>query len=314
MSTVDASKIKLFQLRALAAVAEHGSFGKAALELELTQSAISHAIASLEDELGVVLLFRGRRGASLTPVGGEVLTHTQPILHHLSALVEVCNRARGMKSGQVRLTAIRSLATHWLPEVMAAFKQRYPQIILTVTHAVNHGQVRAALDNGSADVGLMDLGSTEGLRVYALFSDDYLALLPPGPPLPDAISWEHLRSYPLILPVPSDNSYTKLREYLERQPLKLEIAYEVNEDSAIVSMVSQGLGMTILPYLAAIPIPEGVQVRSLPQPLKRQLAAVILNDALYSPPVYAFLELAQKWRWSKPSPFLSKTPTPSDAV
>lgn len=295
MSSIDVSKIKLFQLRAFVAVADYGSFGKAAVELDLTQSAISHAIASLENELGVILFARGRHGATLTPVGAEILHNAQQILQNLDQLVSTTQKARGLATGQVRVAAIRSLATHWLPSVIAAFKQRYPQIGVTMTRCTNHGEVQATLESGQADVGLMDLYKPQGLKIYSLFSDDYVALLPPtAHQVPKTPTWAQLQPFPLILPVPHDNSYTLLREYLAQLPLHLEIAYEVNEDSAIVSMVAEGLGMTILPYLAAIPLPKDVQVRPLPQPLKRQLGAAILESGLHSPPVYAFLETMQQ--------------------
>lgn len=87
MSNVNGSKIKLFQLRAFVAVVEQGSFGKAAVELELTQSAISHAIAGLEQELGVVLFTRGQHGATLTPIGLEIVGHARQMLQHLEQLV-----------------------------------------------------------------------------------------------------------------------------------------------------------------------------------------------------------------------------------
>lgn len=301
MSSIDVSKIKLFQLRAFAAVAEYGGFGKAATELELTQSAISHAIASLEEELGVILFARSRRGATLTPVGAEVIGNAQQILHHLDQLIVTTQKAKGLAGGQVRVAAIRSLATHWLPHVIAAFKQRYPQISITLTRCVNHGEVQATLRNGSADIGLMDLYKPTGLRVYKLYADDYVALLPPKAAVPTHPTWEQLSQYPLILPVPNDNSYALLREYLTQLPLPLEIAYELNEDSAIVSMVAEGLGMTILPYFAAIPIPKGVKVRPLPQPLQRQLGAVILEEGFQSPPVYAFLETILQMSASDPA-------------
>lgn len=297
MSKVDGSNIKFFQLRALVAVVECGSFGKAAAKLEMTQSAISHAIAGLEDKLGVTLFARGRQGATLTPVGEAILGNVHRILHELEAIARVTQDARGLEVGQVRVAAIRSLATHWLPQVISAFKQRHPKIQVTVTRCVNHGEVRAMLAGGLADVGLMDLGDTQGLTVQPIFADDYVALLPPGSEhLPPTLTWQDLQPYALILPVPQDDSYIKLRAYLATLPIALPIAYEVNEDSAIVSMVAEGLGMTMLPYLAAIPIPPQVQVRSLPQRLSRQLAAVTLDAALHPPAVYAFLDTVEQMK------------------
>lgn len=295
MSSIDVSRIKLFQLRAFVAVADSGSFGKAGLELEMTQSAISYAIGGLEEALGVVLFSRGRQGANLTPVGLEMIYNARQILQNLDQLVQLAEKSRGLETGRVRVAAIRSLATHWLPRVIAVFKEHHPKISVTITRCVNHGKVQEMLEDGLADVGLIDLYKPQGLEIYSLFSDHYLAFLPPGAEVDvDAPTWEQFQRYPLILPVPQDNSYTLLREYLSQLPIKLEIAYELNEDSTIVSMVAQGLGMTILPYLAAIPVPEKVITCPLPQPLQRPLAAVVVEDSFHSPAVYAFLDTLPK--------------------
>jgi DNA-binding transcriptional LysR family regulator len=291
MSSIDVSQIKLFQLRAFVTVADSGSFGKAALDLDMTQSAISYAIGGLEEELGVLLFSRGRKGATLTPVGQELLKNAQQILLNLDQLVQIAEKSRGLGTGRVRVAAIRSLATHWLPRVIAVFKKQHPKIAVTITRCVNHGKVQETLEGGLADVGLIDLYKPRGLDIHPLFSDDYLAFFPPGAKVDTTIpTWEQFQHYPLILPVPQDNSYTLLREYLSQLPIKLEVAYELNEDSAIVSMVAQGLGMTILPYLAAIPVPAGVITCPLPQPLRRPLAAVVVKDSFHSPAIYAFLE------------------------
>ena len=297
MSTIDVSQIKLFQLRAFVTVADSGSFGKAALELDMTQSAISYAIGGLEEKLGVVLFSRGRKGAALTPVGQEMLNSARQILLNLDQLVQVAEKSRGLETGRVRVAAIRSLATHWLPQVIAVFKKQHPKIAVTITRCVNHGKVQENLEGGLADVGLIDLYKPQGLEIYPLFSDHYLAFLPPGAEVnTTAPTWEQFQQYPLILPIPQDNSYTLLREYLSKLPINLEVAYELNEDSTIVSMVAQGLGMTILPYLAAIPVPPEVVTCSLPQPLQRPLAAVVVEDGFHSPAVYAFLETLPRVR------------------
>jgi DNA-binding transcriptional LysR family regulator len=291
MNSIDVSRIKLFQLRAFVMVANSGSFGKAALELEMTQSAISYAISALEAELGVVLFSRGRKGATLTPVGHEMVDNARQILQHLGQLVNVAEKSRGLETGRVRVAAIRSLATHWLPQVIAVFKERHAKISVTITRCVNHGKVQEMLEKGTADIGLIDLYKPLGLEIHELFADSYLAFFPPGAEVDtNSPTWEQFQRYPLILPVPQDNSYTLLREYLSRLPVTLEVAYELNEDSTIVSMVAQGLGMTILPYLAAIPVPESVVTCPLPQPLQRPLAAAMLADSLHSPAVYAFLD------------------------
>lgn len=297
MKSIDISKIKLFQLRAFVAVADCSNFGGAAAVLELTQSSISHAIASLEDELGVMLLFRGRQGATLTPVGEQIVGEVRQMLQLLEVVVDKANRARGLESGQVRIASIRSIATHWLPEVIASFSQRFPQITVTLTKCFDYTEVQTALQNRSADIGLMDIYDRDGFNVWQICEDDYVALLPPNA-LPQGcqISWEQMSRYPLIMPASNDRGYAPLRNYIGDSQMPMIVAYKVNEDSTIVSMVAQGLGMAILPRLAALPIPETVQVHRLPKPLTRVLGAVILEDALHSPAVFAFVDAIKSAR------------------
>ena len=97
------------------------------------------------------------------------------------------------------------------------------------------------------------------------------------------------------------------RQYLDRLLLplgqQLQPAYVVREDSTILSMVERGLGATIMPALAAEPMPPGLQVVELPQPLERVIGVIVLRDALLAPPVYAFLErLKTIWRHPETAP------------
>lgn len=89
---IDPYRLKISQLRALVAVAQSGRFSEAALQLELSQSAISHATASLEEELGVVLIQRGRRGATLTPIGEQVLAEAEQVLERLAQIAKKAQR------------------------------------------------------------------------------------------------------------------------------------------------------------------------------------------------------------------------------
>lgn len=289
MSMIDASKIKLSQLRAFAAVAEAGGFGEAALQLDISQSAVSHAIASLESELGVVLFSRGRHGASLTFVGQQMLVNARQILQLLDGILEQARESRGAQTGQIRIATIRSLATHWLPAVLVAFNQQCPNVSVTVTKLFDHQAVQKSLANRDADIGLMDVYDTTGYDVVEIGRDSYVLLLPEETDVNQAFE-----RYRLIMPAPNDGGYAELRQYVSRLDNPPAIAYEINEDAAIVSMVAQGLGTAILPYLAAFPIPDTVQVCALDQPLTRLLAAVIADDVLYPPVVFSFLDVVKQ--------------------
>ena len=295
MSSIDVSKIKLSQLRAFVAVAEHGSFGEAALNLNLTQFAVSHAIASLEAELGVLLFSRGRQGASITFVGNQMVDHVRQMLGLLDTVMEQAIASRSAQTGQVRIAAIRSLATHWLPPIMARFNQQFPHISVTLTKCSDYVEVLTALRNRVADVGFADIYDQEGYTIVEIGTDNYVMLLPTNSVPPGyAVTWQHINQYPLIMPSPQDNGYAELRKYIASLDNPPKIAYEINEDSTMVSMVAQGLGIAILPGLAALPIPETVQVHPLPHPLVRLLGAVMLEDALHPPSVFTFLDTVKQ--------------------
>jgi DNA-binding transcriptional LysR family regulator len=127
MGRINSSRLKLSQLRALVAIADTGSFSEAALKIDLSQSAVSHAIATLEEELGVVLLSRGRQGAVLTPTGQQI---TEDARHWCCRRWTVSAARRkwpkGLEGGEVRIAAFRSVATHVLPEVIRQFRAKYP--------------------------------------------------------------------------------------------------------------------------------------------------------------------------------------------
>lgn len=291
MHEINLSKMKISQLRALVAVAKHGNFSEAALHMELSQSAVSHAIASLEEELGVVLLSRGRHGAHPTPVGERVISHARQVLHLLEEIEKEANREKGLHGGQVRLAAFRSVATHVLPMVIAQFRRHFPEISVSITENCDYVRVEQMLREGRADIGFTVLPASHEFETWEITRDEFTVLLPPTKRLNRTkLTWEELAAYPLIFP--SGNAcYSKVSDHLRALEFPMNIAYEVTEDSTIVSMVMQGLGVAIVPRLAAEPLPPGIQVCSLPVPLERVIGAAVLTNALQTPAVFAFLDI-----------------------
>ena len=291
--------IKLSQLRALVAVAESGNFSEAALSLTLSQSAVSHAIATLEDELGIILFSRGRHGATLTPVGERVLSYAQEMLRLLDRLGAEANLAKGLEGGEVRLGSFRSVATHVLPLVMAQFRQRYPAIGITLYEFWGCVQVEQELREGRLDVGIVLLPTRSEFDAWEILRDEFLVLFPPSFKLPtEPLTWEHLSQYPLILPPEDDSCRSQIQHHLTELKQQLQPAYEVREDSTVVSMVRQGLGVAILPRLAAEPLPPDIQLCPLPTPLERIIGVATLANAPQTPASYAFLDTLKGLRRS----------------
>ena len=283
-------KLKLSQLRALLAVAEHGNFSEAALQLDVTQSTISHAIATLEAELGVVLFNRGRHGAKLTPLGERITEDAQQVKRLLESILMAADQEKGLQGGTVRIAAFRSIATHVLSGAIARLHQRYPSIQISLIELDAVYQLKQALVQGRADICVAEMLPGEEFESIHIFDDEYIALLPPHDGLRDAqLTLEELSKYPLISSSHGACS-VRIHEQLKQLDRTLEVTYRIRHDSSITSMVQQGLGIALMPELASRPVPDGVQVCRLPFALSRPIGASFLREALHSPAIYAFLD------------------------
>lgn len=299
MGDINPYRLKISQLRALVAIADTGTFSDAALAIDLSQSAVSHAIATLEEELGVVLLNRGRQGAVLTPLGEQVTAEARRVMHSLEKIGQQAQQARGLQQGRVRIAGFRSVATHILPEVIHQFRNRYPGIQVSIEEYHHFHQVENEVRQGKADIGFTYLPTSHDFEAWELLRDRYVALLPPGD-RDRPVDWETLSRCPLILSPQGDGCRDLIGRYFKAAGYDIEPAYEVREDSTILSMVQQGLGATIMARLAAEPIPPNLSVVELPNPMERIIGVIWLAEALQPPPVYAFLEtLKQVWQTSE---------------
>ncbi|BCL38804.1 LysR family transcriptional regulator [Nostoc sp. MS1] len=283
--------MKISQLRAVVAVAERGNFSEAALDLQLTQPAISHAIATLEEELGVPLFARGRHGAVLTPAGERILQHARQAMQHLEMMQSEANLHKGLHGGHVRVAAFRSVATHLLPKAIAQFHDQFPEVAVTIIESLSYVEVENCLREGRADIGITYLPSSDEFTTWEMVRDEYVVLLPPKAKINSSqITWENISKYsPVILScLPCGKA---LHQHLKQLAPSLNTTSNIQEDSTIVSMVNQGLTAAILPRLAAVPIPSGVQVYSLPNPLERVMGVAMLSQSLHIPAVFKFLEM-----------------------
>lgn len=286
----------LSQLQVLIAVAEYSSFSEAALQLEMSQSAVSNAIATLETELGVVLVLRGRHGAHLTPVGERIVTHAQQMMQLQDEIVKEANQAKGVRGGYVRITSFRSMTTHLLPGVIAQFRQQYPEVSLNIIERFDNGMIEEDLRKGRSDVGFIDIPTSDEFECWRLFQDEYVVLLPAAFELKGSqLDWEQLSTCPLIMAIEGDRHDQEVMAHCLNHGISPRVAFHVGADSSIVSLVAQGLGITIIPRLSAEPIPPEVQICSLPVPLFRTIWVTALANSLLPPAVFAFLEMLKAY-------------------
>lgn len=290
------SHLKLSQLRILVAVAEAGSFSEAALTLQMSQSAVSYAIATLEEELGIVLLARGRYGSHLTPVGEQIVDRARQMLQLMEDIIKQANLAKGLDGGHLRISTFRSSGTHILPDVLAEYCRRYPAIAINIREYDDRIEVEDDLRRGRSDIGITYLPLGAEFEAWELMRDEFVVLFPPGFELDSRkLEWAKLILYPLIMaPVGDCGCDAMVYAHCANYGITLHATYQIRSDATIVNMVAKGLGAAISPRLAAEPIPSSVKVYSLPVPLFRVISVAVLADALLPPAAFAFLELLRQ--------------------
>jgi DNA-binding transcriptional LysR family regulator len=291
--------MKLSQIRSFVAVARCGKFSQAAVELDLTQPTVSHAIATLEADLGVQLLFRGKKGVNLTPAGENILVHCDRLLQLMENIKQEANRCKSLGSGKIRISAFRGAAAQLLPKIRAEFKSKHPQIEVKIVEEKDCPQVEQMVYEGKADLGFTILPTSKDLTTIEVLRDNYIVLLPPNLELDVAsdsqcISWTQLLSMPIISYPHQNSCFKQIKHYFESAGHQFNPAEQVRESDTIVSLVATGSGAAILPQLSVFYLPAGVTICQLPIPLQRTVVAATPKDADLAHAVWAFTDFLQQ--------------------
>ncbi|MEU1690638.1 LysR family transcriptional regulator [Streptomyces hirsutus] len=248
------------ELRIVVAVADTGGFSAAAGALGLTQSAVSHSVRGSERKIGAVLFERGRTGARPTPAGEKAVAYARRVLRLLDVLTaEARGAARpGPAEGPLRIAAFRSAALHLLPPVLQRLRARHPGIEprVRIVREVGRGTAGEVAD-GKADVGIATLGGSvplpPGLVAGGLLEEPYALVHAGGHADP--------RSLPLVDWAENCGSYT--RDWWAAQDWIPVATVEAEDDGAVLSLVSGGHGMAIMPALSLAGAPDSVEITEL---------------------------------------------------
>ncbi len=165
----------LSQLNSFLAVVDEGGFTAASLRLEMSQPAVSRAVATLEKELGVALLIRGRGRPSLTDAGTRALVHAREAVRQLT-LLQTETAIAGEVAGTLSLASLPSVTATLIAPQLRKFTARYPAVTVRLLEG-SEQEVRDWLDQGAAEAGVVSLPVT-GLDAAVLGDQDLVAVLP----------------------------------------------------------------------------------------------------------------------------------------
>ena len=286
---MDTKKYEVF-----AKTVELASLTAAAQALGLTQSGVSHIIAAVEEELGLTLLKRSRTGARLTPEGEKLLPYIKELLRQEELLRRSAEGLRGLASGTVRIGTFTSVATHWLPGMMKEFQQLHPQVEFRLFNGDYH-DVNQWLHQGSVDLGFVALPTEQDCECILLGEDRLVAVLPEGHPLAgrEVCRAADVAGEPFISLL--ETSDHDARRVLDKVGLRPNVKFTTKDDYAILAMVRQGLGVSIMPELLLRGQSSGIAVRELDPPASRMLALALPAGEHTGPAARRFAEFAVDW-------------------
>lgn len=278
----------------LMAVVEYGSLTRAAQSLGCTQSAVSHSIESLEQELGFALLKRGRAGVRLTGEGERLIPAVRNLLNSAEQLAQTAASIRGLESGTVRIGSFTSVAVHWLPPVLKEFQKDYPRVEFKLLNGDYH-DVEQWLMEGSIDIGFVNVPSTVDCECIPLMEDRLLAILPRHS------RFESYPRFPLVEcetePFISllESSDHDARRALEAAGVKPNVRFYTKDDYAIIAMVEQGLGISIMPELLLKGRHDDIQMLPLVPEAKRTIGIAIAAGEKAGPATRRFADYVVRY-------------------
>lgn len=289
------TNMSLQKYEAILRAYELNSLTKAGAELGISQSAVSHMISSVEDSFGFKILRRSRAGVKLTPDGERIIKHIRAVLNEHNALMDAAINIKGLKGGRLRIGSFSSVAVHWLPQLIKEFSGDYPDIELRLLNGDYH-DVENWITEGEVDLGFISLPSDIRGKKIALYEDRLLAILPKN----------HTYAKEKVFPIRavSSESFISLlqssdhdaRKALKTVGIEPNVKYETKDDYAIIAMVEQGLGISIMPELLLVGFEER-NIAKLPllPPVSRTIGLCITEGDKAGPAALKFSEYVERF-------------------
>ena len=290
-------RLDFLGLQAFLAIADRGSFHRAAAHLGITQTALSHRIRKFEEQLRARLLTRTTRQVTLTPEGLELLPKVRQLIEDAHDLFRELGSQAQARRESVAIGCLPTVAAHVLPAVIAQFSKSYPGTALRIFDN-SAGQIAERVQKGEAEFGITILGTGRwDLEAKPLIKEPFMLICPASHRFAGrkAVSWSELGETPLIRVSPQTGNRLLIDDALGGRSEALDWLYEVQHVASAASLVAAGAGLTVLPRvaidLAGLPRLAAVPLRN--PSITRTLGAVMRRGIPLSTPAELLLKLIE---------------------
>ncbi len=292
---IDVHSLDPRRLLALTAVAEDGTFGRAAARLGYSQSAVSQQIAALEQALGGPVFDRpgGPKPVELTPLGDVVVEQARRVLATMSDAADEIDRFQAGDAGRLAVGTFQSASTALLPGIVAAMRAAAPGVQIELRESDDDDELFDGLLDGTLDVSFVVGDLPDELEARTLLSDPWVLIAPAGTFPSGPVRPEDFGSMPQI-GMPLASSCQRLSESaLRAAGADPRYVFRTADNGAVAAMVRAGMGVAVMPRLCIDPSDRSVDLHEIDPPFRSRsiLLAWRRNKAL-PPSAQRFVEFA----------------------
>jgi DNA-binding transcriptional LysR family regulator len=267
--------VNLRHLEFVVGVADRGGFRRAAASLHISQSALSHAITTIEHRLGAPLFHRHGRGVTLTSVGVTFVEAARQVLDANRALEQAIAASTDLTDASLPIAMQATGVTGTATTLIAAMRRRHPGVRIEVTTRPTAADVHDELLNGTCEVGITDWASHRALESEPMLEERFALACPPGTELPSTVMHPGDRfPVPMILPT----GWQRLRaatEHDDGYDMSNPVAVETESRDLMMGLVLAGAGAALLPEtIAEAARAAGAVIVTLDPPLTRSVLLV----------------------------------------
>ena len=279
------------KLKALKITVETGSITRAAERLGYSQPGLTGMLNRLEQEIGYPVLLRGSGGVTLTPAGEALMPHIDRILRDNHALEQAIIEHRPEESRILRIGSYTSISRNWLPRIVKGFGEQFPDIQLTVKDGSSM-EIENWIVSGMVDVGLLSNCFSAKLDFVPLLQDPLYAVLPPAAVPGETVSILSFEGKDFF--VPSNGADLEVLRLLQKHGVTPKFSRIAMEDGAVIKMVEQGLGCSILSELILKGSTDHVSLAPIDPPAFREIGAAVRSIKKASRPLRSFLQYIRR--------------------
>ncbi|MGG4380707.1 LysR family transcriptional regulator [Priestia megaterium] len=280
------------QIQLIVQISKTGSFTKAGEELHMTQPAVSRAVAAIESELGTTLIKRNKKnGLFFTDVGERILVIFRNILCEFQKVDELIAAEKGLEIGKVHIGAYPTACTRFIPKIIRTMEDKYPGLEIKLSEG-SVDQVKEWLRSKSIDVGMI-IPPDKDFDIVPLMKDQLIVIMHSSHPLyeKDTIGIPDLQGEDIIL---GRGGYeVQVHDLFKEFNLKPQVRFEVDYIDTALSMVQEGLGITITTKKNILSLPEQVVFRELKPNTFREINIAVLDIKDTSKATDAFIQTAR---------------------